>query len=45
MVNSPYIIVKFKLWDDKDYRKIDDFILKIGISLKEAKQSFKFLSK
>ena len=42
--NSSYMVAKLHLWDQAGIHKLHEFLNKLGISLEDAKQLFKFLS-
>lgn len=42
---SPYMVMKMKLWNETGKNKLHEFLTRIGISLEDARQLYKFMSK
>jgi len=45
MLNSTYLMVHLHLWDDKGIDRLKEYIHRLGISLQDAKQLFKYMPK
>jgi|LakMenEpi03Aug12_release.lakeMendotaPanAssembly.Ray.scaffolds.fasta_scaffold220510_1 cell division control protein 45 len=44
MMHSNYLMMKFNLWEDRGRQRLHEFLQRIGISLSEAKQLYKYMS-
>lgn len=45
MMNSPYLMQRLSLWNDKGITKLHEILTKLGISLEQAKQNYKYMLK
>lgn len=45
MLHSNYMMIKLHLWDEKGISRLNEFIHTLEISLQEAKQLFKYMSR
>lgn len=45
MMNSSYLMVKLNLWNDKGITKLHEILTRIGISLDQSKQQYKYMLK
>ncbi|CAK81557.1 unnamed protein product (macronuclear) [Paramecium tetraurelia] len=44
MYYSSYVGTKLKLWKDRDNKRLEEFMAKLGIPLNEAKQDFRYMN-
>jgi cell division control protein 45 len=45
MLNSNYLMTHLHLWDDKGIDRLKEYIHRLGISLQDAKQLYKYMPK
>jgi cell division control protein 45 len=45
MLHSPYLMAKLSLWNDKGLTRLHEILTKLGISLEQAKQNYKYMLK
>ena len=45
MMNSPYLMMKLSLWNDKGITRLHEILTKLGISLEQSKQNYKYMLK
>lgn len=44
MYYSSYVGTKLKLWKDRDNKRLEEFMARLGIPLNEAKQDYRYMN-